>query len=246
MATAPGVGRNVLFGPTVFVFSRAMSKWLKFVIGLLLLPVCVAAAQTFWRLLQASERSESFWVMFGAGAAIWLVIFLVLPKPMWIYVVGHELTHAVWVWVFGGRVKKFKASSKGGQVVVTKNNFVISLAPYFFPLYAVAVVLLFVVGHLIWDWSRIQIGFHLLLGAAYSFHVTLTLHILRTQQSDITQNGYLFSACVIFIGNILVLLLGLPWLTQSADLKEVLDWWWRDMSAIWVGMWRWMEGVIHP
>jgi len=28
-----------------------------------------------------------------AGAACWVVIFLLLPKPMWIYVFGHELTH---------------------------------------------------------------------------------------------------------------------------------------------------------
>ena len=37
---------------------------------------------------------------------------------MWIYVVGHELTHAVWVWLFGGSVKKFKATSNGGHVIV--------------------------------------------------------------------------------------------------------------------------------
>ena len=223
-----------------------MAKWLKFIIGVLLLPVCISAAHTFWKLLQATERAESFWVLFAAGAAIWVVVFLLLPKPMWVYVVGHELTHAVWVWVFGGRVKQFKATSKGGQVVVTKNNFVISLAPYFFPFYAVVVVLVFVVGHLIWDWSRFAMVFHLLLGAAYSFHVTLTIHILRTQQSDITQNGYLFSACVIFLGNLLVLLLGLPWLTQAADLKEVYQWWWRDMSGLWIHLWQWVESAIRP
>lgn len=223
-----------------------MPKWLKFIIGLLLLPVCVGAAQTFWRLLQAGEGAESFWVMFGAGAAIWVVVFLVLPKPLWVYVMGHEMTHAVWVWLCGGRVTQFKASSKGGHVVVTRNNFIISLAPYFFPFYAVIVVALFVGCHLIWDWSRYQIAFHLLLGAAYSFHVTLTIYILRNEQSDITQNGYLFSTCIIFIGNILVLLVGLPWLTQSADVKEVFEWWWRDVSAIWINLWHWIETTIRP
>ena len=57
---------------------------------------------------------------------------------MWIYVVGHELTHVVWSWLFGGKVKKFRASSSGGEVVVTKSNFLVALAPYFFPLYELA------------------------------------------------------------------------------------------------------------
>jgi len=219
---------------------------MKFVSGLLLLPVCVAAARTLWRLLQSTGNAESFWVVFAAGSAIWMVVFLVLPKPMWIYVVGHELTHAVWVWLCGGKVKQFKVSSKGGHVVVTKNNFLISLAPYFFPLYAAGIVALFVAGHQIWDWSRYQVVFHLLLGGAYSFHVTLTVYILHTRQSDITRNGYLFSACVIFIGNIVIMLAGLPFLTQSAGVLDVLKWWLNETVDIWVGLWRFGWGTIHP
>ncbi len=32
----------------------------------------------------------------------------------------------------GGQVKKMKVTSKGGHVVISKTNFVIALAPYFF------------------------------------------------------------------------------------------------------------------
>lgn len=208
-------------------------KWLKFLFALVLVPACLGAVRTLWRLLNISGSAETFWVAFVAGAAIWLVIFLMLPKPMWIYVVGHELTHAVWTWLFGGKVKKFKVGSKGGHVIVTKNNFLISLAPYFFPLYAAMVVGGFVLGHLIWNWSAFQVWFHLLLGAAYSFHVTLTGHILRTRQSDITQHGYLFSAVIIFLGNVLVLLVGLPMLTRSVGLGTVFGWWLHDTGNIW-------------
>lgn len=221
-----------LLSETKFPSACRVPKWLKFIIGLALLPVCAGAARTFWRLLQWTGGAESFWVMFATGAAIWLLVFLMLPKPMWIYVVGHELTHAVWTWLCGGKVKKFKASSKGGHVVITRNNFLISLAPYFFPLYAVLVVVVFLTGHLIWDWRSHQIAFHLLLGAAYSFHVTLTVHILRTRQSDITQNGCLFSAVIIFLGNLLVLLVGLPLLTNRVGLARVFHWWLADIGGV--------------
>ncbi len=210
-----------------------MPKWLKLILGVLLLPSCLGAVRTLWWLLNISGGADHFWVVFIAGAAVWLVIFLMLPKPMWLYVVGHELTHAVWTWLFGGRVKKFKVGSQGGHVVVTKNNFLISLAPYFFPLYAALVVVLFMIGHLIWNWTAFQMWFHLLLGAAYSFHVTLTGHILRTRQSDITQHGYLFSAVIIFLGNILILLLGLPVLTASAGLGTVFGRWLHDTGTLW-------------
>ena len=109
-----------------------MPKWIKFIVAILLLPVCGGAAQALWLALCASGRADVVWVPLLAGAACWLVIFLLLPKPMWLYVFGHELTHALWTWLFGGQVKKMKVSSEGGHVVVSKTNFVIALAPYFF------------------------------------------------------------------------------------------------------------------
>jgi tellurite resistance protein TehA-like permease len=106
-----------------------MPKWVKTVLAILLLPVCIGAVSAFWLVLQASGDATTIWVAFLSGAACWLVIYLLLPKPMLLYVFGHELTHALWTWLFGGKVKKFKASAKGGHVIVTKNNFLIALAP---------------------------------------------------------------------------------------------------------------------
>ena len=105
-----------------------MPKWIKFIVAILLLPVCGGAAQALWLALCAGGRADVVWVPLLAGAACWLVIFLLLPKPMWLYVFGHELTHALWTWLFGGQVKKMKVSSEGGHVVVSKTNFVIALA----------------------------------------------------------------------------------------------------------------------
>ena len=201
-------------------------------IAILLLPVCAGAAESLWRVLRASGGADTTWVPFLAGVACWVVIFLLLPKPMWIYVFGHELTHALWTWLFGGRVRKFKATSSGGHVVISKTNFLIALAPYFFPLYAVIVVAVFTAGHLIWDWRGFLPWFHLTVGAAYAFHVTLTAEILKTRQTDITSQGYLFSGVVIFLGNISVLLVGIPLLTAKVDLVTALRWWMECTVAV--------------
>src|SRR6516164_6115980 len=122
------------------------------VIGVLLLPVCVGAARGLWAILEQSGNADTTSVPTGAGAACWLVIYLLLPKPMMAYVFGHKLTHVVWTWLFGGRVKRFKVSAAGGHVVVTRSNFLIALAPYFFPLYTLLVVGVFAAGQWFWDW----------------------------------------------------------------------------------------------
>jgi hypothetical protein len=194
-------------------------------VGILLLPVCVATARAVWLVFSQAGAADRVWLPMLAGAACWIVLFLLLPKPMWVYVFGHELTHAVWTWIFRGRVKKFKVASEGGHIVGTKSNFVVVLAPYFFPLYAVLLMLAFVVCYLVGAWHPAYVPwFHLLLGAAYAFHLTLTWHVLRTRQTDITSQGYIFSAAVIFLGNALVLLIAVPLLTGHSLGKALISW----------------------
>jgi hypothetical protein len=209
-----------------------MPKWVKFIAAILLLPFCAGAVPALFKIIAATGKAQTIWVAMLGGAACWLTIYLLLPKPMRVYVFGHELTHAVWTWLFGGKVKKFKVTSKGGHVIVTKNNFFIALAPYFFPLYGMLVVLVFALGHLIWGWEPYRVWFHFLLGAAYAFHLTLTFHILRTEQSDITGQGYFFSAVIIFLGNMGVLLIGLPLLTAQISLLTSLGWWLHESGSI--------------
>jgi hypothetical protein len=200
-------------------------KWCKLILAILLLPVCVGGGWALWMVLRASGSADVVWVPLVAGALCWAVIYLLLPKPMLLYVFGHELTHALWTWLFGGSVKKFKASSQGGHVIVTKSNFLIALAPYFFPLYAIIVVLVFLAGHWIWNWKHYLAWFHLFLGAAYAFHISLTWHILKHDQTDISEQGYIFSGVVIFLGNVSVLLLGIPLLVEQVGVFTAFGWW---------------------
>jgi hypothetical protein len=201
-----------------------MPKWSKMILALLLLPICMGGTSALGRVLRSSGGADTVWVPLVAGAACWVVIYLLLPKPMWLYVVGHELTHVVWTWLFWGRVKRFRATARGGHVVVTRGNFLVTLAPYFFPFYAVVVVALFGLGHLLWGWTQHLAWFHLFLGAAYAFHVTLTLQILQTRQTDVTDQGYFFSGVILWLGNVSVLLLGVAVLTHLG-VRTALEWW---------------------
>jgi len=195
------------------------------------LPFCYGAIKALGRVLYLSGQAETFWIALLGGVACWLAVYLVLPKPMWVYVFGHELTHVLWAWMFGARVKRFKVSSRGGHVVVSKSNFLIALAPYFFPLYALLVVLVFWLGDWIWGWGGYLVWFHWLVGMAYGFHVTLTWQIMHTQQSDITTQGTFFSLIIIFLGNIAVVLLGVPLLSGKVKVGQALIWWGQESWA---------------
>ncbi len=218
--------------------TAAVPKWCKTIIAILLVPLCVGEGWALWRVLKACGAADTTWVPILAGAGCWLAIYVFLPKPMLLYVFGHELTHAIWTWLLGGRVKKFKVTSRGGHVVVTRSNFIVALAPYFFPLYAILVVVVFVAGHWLWNWQHFMAWFHLLLGAAYAFHVTLTWHILKHNQTDITDQGYLFSAVIIFLGNAGLLLIAIPLLAPRVEVGEAVGWW-MDCTV------RFLNAIAH-
>lgn len=205
---------------------------MKFLLAVGLVPVCAGAGIALGRVLQASAGADTTWVPLAGGAVCWMGAYLMLPKPMLIYVFGHELTHALWTWAMGGRVKRFKASARGGHVVITKTNFLITLAPYFFPLYALAVAGVYGAMRLVWDTHPYAAVFHLVLGAAYMFHLTLTWHVLQSRQTDVTDQGYLFSSVVVFLGNAAVLLVAIPLLTAKLSVLDALNWWWQGTQHI--------------
>lgn len=180
---------------------------LKWVIGLLLLPVCVAATSALAQLIMGTVTAPEQWPLSTraliAGFLLWIVLYLCLPRPARAYVLAHELTHALWGWMFGAEIRGLKVTKKGGHVKLTKNNFLITLAPYFFPFYTVCVVLLYLVLTFFMNlngYEPLWLGW---IGLTWGFHLTFTLSALALHQPDIRMHGRLFSYSVIYLFNVL-------------------------------------------
>jgi hypothetical protein len=214
-------------------------KGWKSLVGLALFPVCLGATRGLWRVCAFGAAADRFWAAALAGAASWLSVFALLPRPIRLYVFGHELTHALWAWLFGGRIRGFRATARGGYVETDRINFLVVLAPYFFPLYALLVAGVYATGNALGDWRPFAPWFHLLLGAAYTFHVTMTVHVLRTPQSDLAHEGYFFSAMIIWLGNVLILLLAVPILTSQVSVPTAFQWAADETT----GILRWLAGL---
>jgi len=179
-----------------------LKRTLNILLGLLLLPFCAGFA---WQLV-VSVFSVAYKpdlpYYFLAGGLAYLTLHVLFRKPILTYVFGHELTHALFAVLFGGSVKAFHASERGGQVTLTKSNFLITLAPYFFPLYTFIALVFY--GLAVAAEARSAVGWIIFFaGATFSFHLVLTALFLQTDQSDIREQGAVFSYPLVFLFNVL-------------------------------------------
>ncbi len=202
-------------------------KLVKLFIALLLLPACVAVTLTGWSVARTVLAStvhggKMIGGAFAAGYGLWLLVFTLLPRPTRTYVLGHELTHAIWALLMGARVGGLRVGKTGGQVRTSKSNWAITLAPYFFPFYAMLFIVLFFIAHMIWGLDRYFWVLFFLVGLGWSFHITFTFVMLLTiSQPDVKSQGKIFSAVVIYAMNLLTMLVTTAALAHSVTFFGV-------------------------
>ena len=186
------------------------TRWVKFVFAIFLLPICAILSQTFFTAFARATATRRLWAgeefwFFSLGAVLWLIAFFGLPRPLVIYVFGHELTHALWVWLMGGRVSRFRVSRDGGHVVTSKANFWIALAPYFFPIYSILAIAIYGVLSLFLNVQPYGRLLYAVIGATWTFHFTFTCWMIPKNQTDLSDQGTFFSLVVIYLMNLLLL-----------------------------------------
>ncbi len=220
--------------------------WRNTTAGLVLHAVAWDFTQAFFGAFSRATVEHAFWAsdefwFFALGAALWTLWFfgsiwsMGRPRPLRAYVFGHELTHAIWVWACFGRVSQFEVRRDGGHILTDTHNFWIALAPYFYPLYSLAVIILYGAASLFYNVAATTGTFmmltplqwlFLLLGATWAFHLSFTLWMIPKGQSDLTYHGTFFSLVVIYLMNVIILAVGLivmaPEITFASFGRELL------------------------
>ena len=184
-----------------------MLRLLRFLTGAFLIPLCVAVTLALLDVVRHIPGSgntllspETTWLL--TGYFLWLAMWFLLPQPVRAYVVAHELTHALWGLFCGARVSNVSVSSRGGSVRLSKSNMLITLAPYFFPLYTILVILLrLAVGRFVTP-APYPLVWLFFVGLTWGFHVTFTVQSMLITQPDIQEYGRLFSYTVIYLFNL--------------------------------------------
>jgi hypothetical protein len=210
---------------------------INFFVGILLMPICVAITWTVASLIRAAHpASDAFLppavMAFGAGFLIWVILYFTLPPPVRTYVLAHELTHALWGSFMGASISRMKISKERGSVTLSKSNVLITLAPYFFPLYTIIVIIVYCVLSLFYDTSAYHLLWLGLVGFTWSFHFTFTISALMQSQTDIKEYGYLFSYTVIYIFNVLGIAIWIVAVTD-ATFELLVTSFVSHMTVIW-------------
>jgi hypothetical protein len=186
------------------------TRWVKFIIALFLIPFCAILSQTFFTafaratVVQRLWAGEEFW-FFSLGVVLWVIAFFGLSRPVLIYVFGHELTHALWVLLMGGRVSRFKVGRDGGHIVASRSNFFIALAPYFFPLYSILAIGIYGLLGLFYNVQPYGKLLYAVIGITWAFHCSFTLWMIPKNQTDLRDHGTFFSLVFIYLMNLFLL-----------------------------------------
>jgi hypothetical protein len=223
-------------------------KAFKFLLAIALLLPCAALTLTLWHAVAVLGLGQGPWLhrpalWLGLGFGCWLAVFSLLSPPARAYVISHELTHVFWALLMGAKVSGLETGARGGQVRVSKENWLITLSPYFFPLYAVVVMALYYGLGLLADVRPFAPVFYYLLGVAWSFHLTFTWLALRQNQSDVRRHGWLFSMVVIYGMNLLVVALLLALVSSRVTLAGLVGQFGGECASCWRWLDHWARGL---
>ena len=204
-----------------------MANFARLLTGLALLPACWGVSRAlFDAVLAAAEKtgmSAEALSLLG-GIAAFALAWAALSHPVRAYVLGHELTHALWGLLFFARPSDISVGASGGSVRLTKTNVLITLAPYFFPFYTfVVIVCALVTAAFLHPLPCLPLWLFL-IGFTWAFHVLFTLETLGTRQPDVKAYGRVFSWTFIFLVNVAIILVWLAATTPLtfAGLGEIL------------------------
>jgi len=189
--------------PVIKKIYRRLFHWF---IALCLLPVAFAALVVLWRMLCAlGGAGWREWWIYAMGAGGYLLLEWLFKKPMWAYVVGHELTHAFTGVMTGAKVHSIEATARKGQVKLSKTNWFIAISPYIVPFYTLLLLGLYALLNHYWPQGWLTITFQLLMGASLAFHISLTIMAFHGRQTDLKVLGFVLSFVLIVLGNTLIL-----------------------------------------
>lgn len=204
-----------------------ISKAIKFFAALLLLPTAPALIMGLrTRASSLGERTlflENPLSLCLAGILLWGIFSLLFRLPSSIYVFAHEWTHALFVKLCGGQVKKISVRANRGYVISDKSNFLIVLAPYLFPFYAALWGGIGCFSAMGMPFVKFQIPFWIGMGICLGYHWTMTAKMMTMRQTDFSSQGYFFSFVLIIWVNLILMLLLLLLLPSPTGWSQNLS-----------------------
>jgi len=190
---------------------------LRTIIGIFLIFPCFISTVAMFEVNTLPSSASSFWqqlfytdafLYFSIGSFLmlgWFWTKLFRKTFLYIYVLGHELTHAFFIFICGGKISGFKVTPDGGYVITNKTNVLIALSPYFVPFWTCIVLAISYIAGFFIDIPYHAEILYFLIGFTWTFHLAWTIWMIPRDQPDLKENGSFFSLTIIYLANILLL-----------------------------------------
>lgn len=212
-------------GVVNMALTLASLKWPVAIAVALLTP---AATVSFWQILCAGWTAN-FWISpFTIGLVGMFVFMCLFHRRRFVQfwaTFEHEFTHALFAWLTLVRVHDFWTSDGGGSssqqravgmVRLGGSNWLISVAPYFFP---TASALLLVAT---WLLAEVQtVAASILLGCTTAWCMVSTWHETHVGQQDLKEVGFAFS--VLFLPGANIFCYGLLMANEIGGPSRAFD-----------------------
>ena len=172
-------------------------KWIKWPVAFLMLLLVPAAYQSFQRYYVI--RDQLNWhnlIYFAIGAALFAAIrVMILLRRGKAETLEHEITHTLFAMATLHPVSKIELKETGGGSMTFsgEGNWLIAIAPYFFPLTAFTMVFFAIAINQLLGYSPdwVYIG----LGMTVCYNLFSFAEQTHPQQTDFKVAGYLFTIC---------------------------------------------------
>ena len=153
---------------------------LKFIIGILLLPVLVATSFSFYQQLVLLEKEILIYFIWGVVS--YLILHLFIWEPAVIYRKGQRIL---------GIIFRFFAP-------------LVKFASYLFPIYTILIFILYSIISLFFKSKELLNYFMFLFGFSLTLHIIFSAKSLRSKQEDFLKSNYIFGFSFIYITNIVL------------------------------------------
>ena len=214
----------------------ALKRVFSWLMALALLPLCFVTVITLFQRVGHQQILLTFWkspeffrFLIGAGITIAYLLFAkVTDALLLLYVLGHEMTHAMFVYLCGGRISDLRFSANGGYIMTNKSNILIALAPYFVPFWSIVAVSVYGFVNFFMPSTYADDGLLVLLGATWCFHIIWTVWMIPKDQPDLKEHGTFFSLMIIILANLILLTVLLCVTQDYLTIKDFAFNWWNN------------------
>lgn len=205
-------------------------------LGVLLLIPCMAISclvvDQVWtdKALQSVWRSSTgFYFTLGCVMCVTLHFIPAMRFALLkAYVVGHEITHAIFVYMCYGRIAGFDVDTSGGYIIANRDNILVSLSPYIFPFWTFVAGIFYLLTGCVTNLSVVAFYFSILFGATWMFNIIWTVKMIPKGQTDLSTQGSFLSLTIIYFFNFLILSL---LLVSAQSYSDLLGWGYQLINA---------------